>query len=66
MPAQFSAPSGALALKLATFSARLIKVMLDAIWVFFEGLLRGLASCEQKEAHAAADKGQAGDNQCDA
>jgi len=31
MPAQFSVPWGALALKLATFSARLIKVMLDAI-----------------------------------
>ncbi|WP_154073395.1 hypothetical protein [Bradyrhizobium erythrophlei] len=40
MPAQFSVPSGALALKLATFSARLIKVLLDAIEVFFELLRR--------------------------
>jgi hypothetical protein len=31
MPAQFSVPSGALSLKLATFSVRLVKVMLDAI-----------------------------------
>jgi putative SOS response-associated peptidase YedK len=38
MPAQFSVPSGALALKLATFSARLIKVILTTdeerdVWI---------------------------------
>jgi hypothetical protein len=51
--------------KPALFSSHLV---IDPEQPFFGGLLRGgrLVSSEQAEDHAAADNGQASDNQCDA